>query len=80
MATQKTPKTYKVIKHHNGRDTTFEGTMDEMIHGIFGYSLECGHSWNNKIPREPKTGAALVKALNMSADECRRYSDSYELA
>ena len=42
-----------------------------------GYSLECGNSWNHKIPRYPKTLKSLVKALDDSAYECNRYYDSY---
>lgn len=75
-----TAKIYKVISTHNGRETVYEGTMDYLIHNIFGYSLECGHSWNHKIPREPKTGKSLINALNDSAYECNRYNDSYRLA
>ena len=62
---------------HRGRTTIWGAPLSEMNHGIFGYTLECGHSWNNKIPREPKGLKSLVNALNKSADECRRYSDYY---
>ena len=79
MATTKTAKIYKVKATHRTHETIYEGTMEYMLTQVFGYSLECGHSWNNKIPLEPKSGAALVKALNMSAEECHRYSDYYEL-
>lgn len=72
-------KIITVIKSHKGRDMEFEGTMEHLLSNVFGYSLECGNSWNNKIQRYPKTGKALVKALNQSADECRRYYDYYSL-
>jgi hypothetical protein len=72
-------KVIKVSKSHNGRETIYEGTLDYLLGSVFGYSLECGHSWNAKIPREPKSGKTLVKALNDSAYECRRYNDSYSL-
>lgn len=69
-----------VAAHHNGRTTIWGATQEEMNHGIFGYTLECGNSWNNKIPREPKGIKRLVKALNDSAEECRNYKDWYEEA
>jgi hypothetical protein len=62
---------------HRDRTTIWGAPLSEMNHGIFGYTLECGHSWNNKIPREPKGQKSLISALNKSADECRRYSDYY---
>ena len=62
---------------HRERTTICGATLQEMNHGIFGYTLECGNSWNHKIPREPKGLKTLVKALNDSADACRRYSDCY---
>lgn len=62
---------------HKGRETIYAGTIEDMIKNVFGYTLECGHSWNNKIPEEPKTLKSLVKALNHSANECNNYHDSY---
>ena len=73
-------KTYSVNKIHNGRTTIYTGTLEELENNVFGYTLECGHSWNSKIPRYPKTIKSLVNALNKSADECRRYNDYYEIA
>ena len=72
-------KVITIISSHNGRDHEWSGTIDELIENVFGYTLECGHSWNHKIPRYPKTAKSLVNALNNSADECRRYNDSYSL-
>lgn len=69
-----------IVSHHNGRATIWGATQEEMNNGIFGYTLECGNSWNRKIPREPKSVKKLVKALNDSAYECRRYNDWYEEA
>lgn len=51
------------------RETIFEGTLDHLKSGVFGYTLECGASWNPKINRNPKTINALIKAINMSYDE-----------
>ena len=73
-------KQYTIRHHHKEcepRDYT--GTLEELCDRVFGYTLECGHSWNHKIPRYPKTGRSLEKALNNSANECRRYYDWYEL-
>jgi len=78
-------KTYTVRSHHassiiaQDRPHDYTGTIDELCTKVFGYTLECGNSWNSKIPLRPKTGKSLVKALNDSARECRRYSDWYEL-
>ena len=73
-------KIYSVNSVHHGRTTTFTGTLEELETNVFGYTLECGHSWNNKIPRYPKTITSLITALTKSAEECRRYYDYYELA
>lgn len=79
-------KEYTIIvtryQHHASdkyRKTEYTGTMEYLVNDVFGYTLECGHSWNNKIPLKPKTGKSLVKALNDSAYECRDYRNSYEL-
>ena len=73
------PKIYTVISYHHGRATEYTGTMDHLCNQVFGYTLGCGNSWNHKIPRYPKTGASLIKALNDSAYECNRYYDHYEM-
>lgn len=78
-------KIYTVRSYHSSsmiapeRFHDYTGTIDELIKNVFGYTLECGNSWNRKIPLHPKTGKSLVKALNDSASECRMYSDRYEL-
>lgn len=63
---------------HNSRKTIWGGTIDQLTNNVFGYTLECGNSWNNKIPRYPKTAKSLVNALNNSAYECNKYYDSYD--
>ena len=75
-----TKKIYSVNSIHRGRTTTYTGTLEYLENNVFGYTLECGHSWNNKIPRYPKTIKSLINALNNSAEECRHYYDYYELA
>lgn len=65
---------------HNDRKTIYAGTLEYLLSDVFGYTLECGNSWNSKIPRFPKSAKSLVKALNNSAYECRRYNDFYELS
>lgn len=72
-------KTFKVKAVHRDHEHIYEGTLKRLIHEVFGYTLECGHSWNSKIPLEPKSGKSLVKALNDSAHETRRYYDYYQL-
>jgi len=73
-------KIHFVESWHNGRKTVWSGTIDELNTRVFGYTLECGHSWNHKIPERPKTIKSLIKALNDSAYECNRYHDSYDIA
>ena len=70
-------KLYYVKSTHKGKSTIYEGTMEYLSKQVFGYSLECGNSWNRKIPTEPKTLKSLVKALNDSAYECNKYYDTY---
>lgn len=78
-------KIYTIRAHHSSsiiakdHPTDYTGTIEELTTRVFGYTLECGNSWNHKIPLRPKTGKSLVKALNDSAHECRHYSDWYEL-
>ena len=62
---------------HRGRTTVWEGTISYLTEHVFGYTLECGNSWNEKIKRWPKTLKSLVNALNDSAYECCKYGDSY---
>ena len=74
-------KKYAIEKYRKGRATVIEGTLDELTQ-YFSYTLLCGNSWNRKINRNPKSGAALVKALNQSVDETQGgcYDrDSYKL-
>ena len=73
-------KVYYVKSTHRGREKIWEGTLEYLKESVFGYSLYCGHSWNNKINPNPKTIKSLINALNESADECRRYDDFYEIS
>ena len=75
-------KTFKVKITKSGmrdtRETIWEGTIEYLVNSVFGYTLECGNSWNRKINCNPKTISALVKALNMSYDEIEGgYTRSY---
>ena len=66
-------KIYKIKKTRTGLDRStesiFEGTLAHLRSGVFGYTLECGASWNRKINRNPKTIAALITAINKSYNE-----------
>ena len=75
-------KDITVRAYHRCRTRDWTGTVEDLRSDVFGYTLECGNSWNHKINRFPKTGKALVKALNQSVDETQGgcYDrDSYEL-
>lgn len=77
----KAPKVYTIIKHRRGKDSEFTGTIEELTK-TFGYTLECGNGWNPRINRNPKTAAALVKALNQSVQETQGScyeQDDYQL-
>lgn len=78
-----TAKTFTIIKHRRGgKKSTATGTVAELTKN-FGYTLQCGNSYNPKISLEPKTAKALVNALNKSVDEIQKGSydpDYYELS
>lgn len=66
------PKGTKLVaveKYHRGRCRIVCGPIEYLREGYFGYTLECGCSWNPKINPYPKTGASLVSALNKSYRE-----------
>lgn len=76
-------KEITVAVYHRGRRTEYTGTVDYLATDVFGYKLECGHSYNPRINRHPKTAKSLVSALNKAADELQGgcfERDSYELA
>ena len=66
---KKEAKTFRIKKFKGNRETIFEGTLEYLTNGVFGYTLECGNSWNRKIKRNPKNINALIKAINESYDE-----------
>ena len=61
-------KIYTIVKTRKGRETETSGTLEELVK-YFGYTLECGNSWNRKIPRYPKTIKSLMTALYNSTEE-----------
>lgn len=78
-----TKKIAYVAKTRKGRTTIWAGTIEELRTNVFGYTLECGNSWNRKISREPKSVASLVNNLNKSVDETQGgcyERDYYEVA
>jgi ribosomal protein L17 len=78
----KVEKIFKVKKTRSGmngsRETVFEGTLEYLKSSVFGYTIECGHSWNHKINPNPKTIKALISSINKSYDETEGgYTRSY---
>ena len=66
------PKGTKLVaveKCHRGRYSIICGPIKYLREGYFGYTLVCGCSRNPRINPYPKTGAALVSALNKSYRE-----------
>lgn len=64
------------------RTTIWAGTLEHLVNDVFGYTLECGNSWNSKVNRFPKSSKSLVSNLNKAKEaSCRFYQDTYyELA
>lgn len=60
-----TNKIYYLNSYHRGRNTIIKGTV-EQLRKYFSYTLECGHSWNNKISMHPTTYKGLISAINKS--------------
>lgn len=73
----KKPKIFKVEVARNGgfmssrptRYSYFTGTLEHLISNVFGYTLECGASYqhekgNKKINRSPKNIKSLINNLN----------------
>lgn len=54
---------------NGSRTTIWEGTIDYLKSKVFGYTLDCGASWNPKINSDPKSLKSLVSNLNKSDDE-----------
>lgn len=61
-------KIYYINKYHRGRHTIIKGTIEGLTN-YFGYTLDCGHSWNQKINAKPKTYKSLISNLNKSYHE-----------
>lgn len=81
-------KEYTVICYRRGRETRYTGTVEYLVNNVFGYTLECGKSWeyekgNSKINVNPTTARSLVSNLNKAvtnsaANGCP--SEYFELA
>lgn len=67
-----------IKKHHKDFTCIYYGTLAGLVSEVFGYTLECGHSWKPSISREPKSLKSLVRAVNNSYDVLNRYSDYVE--
>jgi len=72
---------HTIIKTRRGESKEVSGTVEELTK-YFGYTLEVGHSYNQKISRHPRTAASLVSNLNKAVAEKMRGSydpDHYTL-
>ena len=74
--------TYTIRKHRRGgKQSDATGTLSYLT-DYYGYTLECGNSYNSKISRAPRTAKTLVSNLNRSVDYIQKGSydpDYYEL-
>lgn len=58
--------------------TVYGGTIDDFVNEIFSYTLECGHSWEPKVNRYPKSFNSLIKNLNKANEaSCSHYQNTY---
>ena len=67
----KAPKTYTIELTYSNKDRVshFTGTIDE-LRDSFSYTLEIGHSWNPRIPKDGgKTIKSLVNNIQKSYEE-----------
>jgi hypothetical protein len=79
--------TILVHNRRNGSVREVKGTLDYLVKNYFGYTLECGQSYereagNKKINRNPKTAKSLVTNLNNAVNNsaANGYSQThYEL-
>jgi hypothetical protein len=79
--------TILVHNHRNGSVREVKGTLDYLINDYFGYTLECGKSYerergNKKINCNPKSAKSLITNLNNAVNNsaANGYSQiSYEL-
>lgn len=72
--------TIKTSRYGLGKTRTAEhtGTLEELI-DIYRYTLESGHSYNQKINTNPKTIRGFVSALEKSLNETSSCGGSVEL-
>lgn len=73
-------KLVALIKTHRGRRILYCGTIAQLA-DAFGYTLDCGNSWDCKIKtaREIKTLKSLVSNINKSYDgmQCSCFGRDY---
>lgn len=62
-------KVVYIASEHRDRVTVYAGTVEDLASNVFSYKLDCGHSWNSRINRYPKTTKQLIRALEMSVEE-----------
>jgi hypothetical protein len=72
----------RIIKSINGKDSEIVGTLEYLVNNNFGYTLECGQSYerekgNKKINRNPKSGKSLVDNLNKAVNNSATNGYSY---
>ena len=77
-------KEITIIQNRKGKDSEIVGTLNYLVNSYFGYTLECGQSYerekgNKKINRNPKSGKSLVDNLNkaVSNSAANGYSSTY---
>lgn len=74
-------KEYTILCNRQERITSYTGTIPYLVNEVFGYKLQCGHEYNSKINKNPKTIKSLITALNDSARELQPNTipDYYQL-
>lgn len=62
-------KEYTVVVIRGDKEWEHTGTVEELVRDVFGYTLECGASYQYdkgccKVNKNPKTIKSLITALN----------------
>lgn len=67
LFTVETRKVYCMVQREDSVNIVTD-TLENLIK-YFGYTLEIGNSWNNKIKRYPKTIKSFINSLQASYEE-----------
>ena len=67
-------KEVTVRKLYHARATEWSGTVEELVENVFKDYLQSGWELDHEIDRNPKSGEALVEALNKVSKVTMRHA------